>query len=259
MIIRFIDSHALPGAFNMACDYVLSNNTQADGEAILRLYAWEHPTISLGFHQKAEDIDWVLCAKGGIEVVRRPTGGRAILHWNEITYSFIFPLSNERGKTLLREIYRKVHSAILYAIRQSGSIIDFSPGRKAGQMRNPLCFASSAGTELEVGGKKVVGSAQRLFDNAILQHGSILLGPEHLKLPFYLKQSEEKKNIIARKLQETSTHLNVTNRSFLKEWLKNCISGEFQSEIVNSNLTKEESQEIKNNLKQFQLSTHFEE
>jgi len=241
MKIRFIDSPALPGDFNMACDYNLSKMCRAGSDAIFRLYTWEKPAVSLGFHQKSEDVDREKCAADGIDVVRRPTGGRAILHWGEITYCFIYPVLSESGKQMLKEVYAKVHRGLAAALQQSGAAVGFaSPGRKS-QPHNPLCFASAAGTELELDGKKVVGSAQRLMDIAILQHGSILLTDHHLQMPEYLLMEESKRKALKKLLAKQSAHLPLEDSPDLRKVISEAIADVFELEMIVSSLQNSET------------------
>lgn len=240
MKIRFIDSPALPGDFNMACDYALSRMCRPGGGAILRLYTWEKPAVSLGFHQKSEDVDLAKCAADGIEVVRRPTGGRAILHWGEITYCFIFPVSNDSGKQMLKDVYARVHRGLAAALQRSGAAVGFASAGRKPQPHNPLCFASAAGTELELEGKKVAGSAQRLLETSILQHGSILLTDHHLQMPEYLLMEESKREALKKLLAKQSAHLPLKDTPDLRKSLAAAISDVFELELTASQLNGEE-------------------
>lgn len=258
MQVRFIDSPPLAGDFNMACDFTLTSNMLSDGEAIFRLYSWKKPTISLGYHQHVEDIDLNRCAHDGIDVVRRPTGGRAILHSGEITYCFISKIETRSPGSALRDIYRKVHSGILKAVGSTAPKVSLSDGSRSPQRHHPLCFASAAGTELVLGGRKVVGSAQRLLNSNLLQHGSILLSPEHLKLPEYLSLSEDARFKLSENLKKSSAHLPLKDTPELRNRLADAIADEFQGELTESTLTKEEIIQIESNRKRFNLNNSQE-
>ena len=240
MRIRLIDSPALPGDFNMACDYLLTRDTNFGDNTVLRLYTWNRPTISLGYHQKADNIDFEKCRGDGIDIVRRPTGGRAILHWGELTYCLIFPVEPGRGREKLKEIYCQAHQAIANALRNAGSKVDFAGAKNKPQPHNPLCFASTAGTELEVGGKKVVGSAQRLFDSAILQHGSILLTDQHLRMPEYLDLPIDRQEALKHQLSAKSGHLEVTDGTSLRRGFADSFSKIFDLEYYRDDLKEGE-------------------
>lgn len=188
MIWQFLDTGAQSGSFNMKAD---EDMTREVGLCIrpstLRLYGWEPRTISIGFNQEMGDFDRDKLAQDGIAIVRRPTGGRAIFHAHELTYS-VAMLAGEKSP---RQVYQLIHHALLQGVQILG--IDALMSTHADDFRHLStisdgvpCFTSSAKSEIHWHGKKLVGSAQRRFGNAILQHGSFLLGPEHRLLVNYL-------------------------------------------------------------------------
>jgi lipoate-protein ligase A len=173
----------------------------ASGEAkpMLRLYSWKPYSVSLGAHQRESDIDFAACERLGIAVVRRPTGGRAIFHANELTYSLVLPLATTlEPKRTAHDIYRDVHILLLQALQSLGAEgLDFEKKQpdfrslyRSGSVAMP-CFASSARYELLFDGRKVVGSAQKLYGNVVLQHGSVLLGAGHERLAEVLNISND--------------------------------------------------------------------
>ena len=178
------------GKFNMDLDIDLAQNAKPD-EAILRLFKWKPYCISLGAHQSFESVNLKEAAKDKIDVVKRPTGGRAILHSEELTYSVIFPISENLSA---RNIYHDINFALLeglkiYDLRLNKTELeniqpDFPSFYK--ERKGTICFAVSAKSELKYYGKKIVGSAQRKLGNIILQHGSILCGAYHLNIVNYL-------------------------------------------------------------------------
>ena len=244
MNIRYIDSPPLEGDFNMGCDFTFGAKIKPGRDGLFRTYTWMRPTISLGFHQKLEDIDLNRCAEEGVDVVRRPTGGRAIYHWGEITYSFIHPADQRAGRSAVREVYGKVHLAIASALRTAGVRLTPSAGKKSRIGHNPLCFASEAGTELELEGRKVVGSAQRRLETAILQHGSILISDSHLRLPDYLNLADEDRARLLKLLWESSSFLPIEDSEELRRSLAQSIGEVFRCGIYESRLTSEESAEV---------------
>jgi len=171
---RLLLSPASTGADNMALDEALMDRARETGEWVLRVYAWSAPTISLGRNQSARgryDLDQV--AHRGVAVVRRPTGGRAILHDREITYSVTAPAASAGD---LATSYRRINALLLDALGQLG--VDVVAARPASRARPPgptPCFAEPAAGELTVDGRKLAGSAQWRCDGALLQHGSILV------------------------------------------------------------------------------------
>jgi lipoate-protein ligase A len=178
---RLLIDNDLPGARNMARDMAMLE-TVADGEAppTIRLYGWDPPCLSLGRHQGIEAADLEFCRAEGIDVVRRPTGGRALLHHLELTYAVIAPLNEGPLPRGLQEAYRVICSALVRAVRTLGIDAELTGGEVNLQLPHPKttvpCFEAPAGGEVVVGSRKLVGSAMRAHAGAILQHGAILLG-----------------------------------------------------------------------------------
>jgi len=160
-----------PGWLNMAIDAMLLDRAEA-GERWVRLYAWE-PTLSFGRHEPVERrYDAGAIAALGLAVVRRPTGGRAVWHADELTYAVAAP-AEALGS--LREAYRRVHEWLRDAVRSLGAAAELAPNGRPAGVDAGACFASPAGGEVVVGGKKLIGSAQLRQGAALLQHGSMLL------------------------------------------------------------------------------------
>lgn len=169
----------LDGASNMAIDAALLDEVLASPspKTIVRFYQWRRPTISLGRNQKIENaVDADYCASHGIDVVHRPTGGRAVLHDDELTYAVISNDDSCFGDTIYAN-YKSVSEALCTAFRNVGVPAILAPEtRKAPSLRNgadPPCFLSPSRYELTVDGRKIVGSAQRRVKNSFLQHGSM--------------------------------------------------------------------------------------
>lgn len=187
---RCVDTGLRDGRFNMAFDEDLAWALLSDeGPPTVRVYGWQPSAISLGFHQNENEIDEVRCRAEGIDVVRRPTGGRAILHADEITYSVVMWAD---GRSVM-DVYRQISRALLRGLGLLGVSAEIAGATSAsirydGGEETKLCFASTSKFEIQYQGKKIVGSAQRRYanplrsDEVVLQHGSILLGPEHRKL-----------------------------------------------------------------------------
>lgn len=157
----------------MALDEALLERARATGEAVVRVYTWARPTLSLGRHQTAAghyDLD--AAARLGVDVVRRPTGGRAVLHHRELTYAVAAP----SGAGTLREAYERVTALLLDALHRLG--VPVAPAGVTGRAPAPSlapCFELPTRDELVLDGRKLVGSAQWREDGAFLQHGSILV------------------------------------------------------------------------------------
>jgi lipoate-protein ligase A len=144
------------------------------GESLptLRLYAWEPPCLSLGYGQRASDVDFERVAACGWDVVRRPTGGRAILHTDELTYSLCLPEDDELAAGSVVESYQRISMAMLAGLRQLGAKpqANAQAARAAG---GPVCFDTPSHYEITVDGRKLVGSAQARRGGGVLQHGSL--------------------------------------------------------------------------------------
>ena len=189
---NFIDSGEQTGAFNMALDESLARAlADSGGTPSLRLFRWRPWAISLGYNQGAEELDAPRCARDGVDIVRRPTGGRAILHAEELTYSVVMPAER---KSIL-QVYNEISAALVRGLALYGVDVSLQKSQPdfAKEYRSSSsipCFASSARYEIEWRGRKLVGSAQRRFSgpggDVVLQHGSILCGDAHLRLADYL-------------------------------------------------------------------------
>jgi len=204
---------AREGAENMAVDMAMA---QATGQGVLplviRLYSWMKPTLSLGRSQKLENVDLDFLKEEDIDLVKRPTGGMAILHESEITFCFCIPGPHPWNKLRSWEIHRKISQLLCEALRSFGvpaKIYDRKDNR-----RFPLCYATTSRSEITLYGKKLVGSAQYRTRKFVLQHGSI---PLTLDIGKYLKcfknhglSSESLKNKIIT-LSEAGIDLNLEN------------------------------------------------
>ena len=176
-IWRYLPFAQYSGAENMAIDeailQALADNPSSP--PALRFYGWNPPTLSLGYAQRyAKEVDAEACRKNGIEIVRRPTGGRAILHQYELTYSVIAPEADEHVQGTVMESYLKISQALLHGFRALGIPAEMAQG-DLGRAASAACFDAPSWYELVVGGRKLVGSAQVRKDGILLQHGSIIL------------------------------------------------------------------------------------
>lgn len=163
--------------FNMALDEAISEAVREKlSPPTLRIYKWEKPSVSIGYFQKIGDINLVHCAKRDYPLVRRPTGGRAILHESELTYSFSSRYDSLSFKGKLLEDYSIISKALLSGLKLIGVDAKNSLSRERGNgHKNPACFKAVSYGEVTVKGKKVIGSAQKRYSKGLLQQGSILL------------------------------------------------------------------------------------
>lgn len=159
----------------MAVDEAIANSVIAGKQPpTLRLYGWDRISVSLGQFQKATDIDLQYCINNGIPLVRRPTGGRAILHGNELTYSFSSANKGLFSCSLL-DTYRQLSHAFKVAFEKIGLQVEIKNVRETGRnlVRSPLCFRTTSYGEIVFKGKKLIGSAQKRWRDGFLQQGSI--------------------------------------------------------------------------------------
>jgi len=178
----FIDSGPCSAAYNMALDEAIAV-TVRNGQAppTLRLYGWDRPSVTIGCFQKIGEVDMAYCFQENIPVVRRPTGGRAILHGNEITYSFSVKTRAGLFSKSLFDSYKKISAAFLNAFLKIGAspelnlLKDSRRGPEANVQKSPLCFQSVSYGEIIVDSKKIIGSAQKRWTDGLLQQGSIPL------------------------------------------------------------------------------------
>jgi lipoate-protein ligase A len=176
---RLIHSSAATGAVNMAVDEAILEAVQNEtSPPTLRLYDWDPACLSLGYAQSIKDVDEEALSANGWEVVRRPTGGRAILHIDEMTYSVIGPDDEARLAGGVKESYLRLSSALLASL-DSLSVAAIREGKKERgtqqQEENPVCFEAPSDYEITIDGKKLVGSAQARRKKGVLQHGSLPL------------------------------------------------------------------------------------
>ena len=210
---RWIESGPDDGATQMATDRAVLECAVELGKPTFRVYQWKPHCISLGYNQSLDTIDLDRCRAGGIDVVRRPTGGRAVLHAGEVTYSVIIPRGSSYHFSSIGEIYNLVSRGLVQGIRKLGIPADLekrSIDLKSHYMSYPSvsCFSAAARHEVVVGKKKLVGSAQRRLSNGILQHGSILTGDGHLTLPDYLRGLKpEERGRMRETLEEKTTSI----------------------------------------------------
>jgi lipoate-protein ligase A len=165
------------GAWNMALDEsILEHIGRGESNPTLRLYAWEPACLSLGHAQPFADVDTSRLKSHGWEIVRRATGGRAILHTDELTYSVIAPSNEPTVAGSILESYNRLAQALLMAVKSLELPVEMKEGKADnGTIPNPVCFEVPSTYEITVDGKKLIGSAQARKKEGVLQHGSLPL------------------------------------------------------------------------------------
>lgn len=203
------------GERNMALDRALLRAYQRGelNSPLLRVYAWDPPALSLGYHQSVRDLDLSRLRAQRIDLVRRPSGGGAVLHWREWTYAVAGPLGIPGLGGGFREIYASLAGSLVEALNRLG-VAAQSEG--TGGPESFLCFESLHGHEISVGGRKLVGSAFRQTRRAFLQHGSLLVGPEHLRIVELLGEGNtEEREARRQSLRRRTTNLKELGHSEL--------------------------------------------
>jgi lipoate-protein ligase A len=231
-----MDSGERTGAFNMALDESLARAlASGGGTPSLRIFRWKPWAISLGHNQDAGEIDASRCAADAVDIVRRPTGGRAILHAEELTYSVVMPA----GRRSVLQVYNDISAALVRGLALYGVEVALQKSQPdfAKEYRSASsipCFSSSARYEIEWRGRKLVGSAQRRFSgpggDAVLQHGSILCGDAHVRLADYLAApvAEARGGILSALREKTSDLRMITGKTVDMEFLGACIREGFE-------------------------------
>ena len=191
---RLLSVSSRRGAENMARDVALMHRAKETGEVVFSVYGWSKPTLSLGRNQRAEGCyDRKKMHAMGIDVVRRPTGGRALLHHRELTYSVTAPIEFSPS---LREAYERINQILLSGLQRLG--VGASVAAGIGSAIPPTdipCFATPARGELVSDGRKLVGSAQWRDAGALLQHGSILIEDDQSMIPLFSIGADDREPI----------------------------------------------------------------
>lgn len=225
---RLIDLGPDTAFRNMALDEAISISVREESATpTLRLYGWLAQSLSIGCFQGAEGIDFEYCDRNSIPIVRRPTGGRAILHGKELTYSFSSRLEG-RFSGSLRESYGLISRALSLAFERLGvnTEMDGRIGRQ--YSRSPLCFQSSSYGELSSGGIKLAGSAQRRWKDGFLQQGSI---------PY--ETDNEKTTLIFGKSAPERPSISIDNKALRHEIVK-AFEETFSVSLIKSGLLPRE-------------------
>jgi lipoate-protein ligase A len=175
---RLLETPAMTGLENMAVDELLFSQVQSDKDPpTVRLYGWEPPCISLGYAQSAHDLDLAQIQALDWHWTRRPTGGRAILHTDELTYSICGPVNHPLFRGSILESYQRISAGIERALAHLGLQVEIQEMEPASSVsiENPICFEVPAAYEITVSTRKLIGSAQHRGRTGVLQHGTLPL------------------------------------------------------------------------------------
>ncbi len=236
--------------YNMAIDEAITISVmKGKSPTTLRIYGWLNPSISIGAFQKIKDINLTHCNKMNIPIVRRPTGGRAILHENELTYSFSSNTSNNIFSNSLLENYRQIGNTFCYAFGILGidAIMSNKRLKRNVLIKNPLCFQSTSYGEITVNGKKIIGSAQMRYKNSLLQQGSIPFSIDRNNL---LKVFNVDNSLISQTyIDEISNNINIWD---LLKATKDAFEKTFKIKFIIEDISNFERQKATELLKKYQ-------
>ncbi len=195
---RFLNTHFGNAFFNMAVDEAVVRAVERGAAPpTFRVFGWTPPAVSFGYAQRvSREVDLDRCRALGVDVVRRPSGGRAVLHWNELTYSVLCSGHDPLLGGAILEAYRKISACLVAGVQRLGAEARLEPRRQPvpsprGEHLTSPCFSSTTQYEVTLGGRKLIGSAQRRLGDMLLQHGSLLIGPEHKQIVNLLPQNQD--------------------------------------------------------------------
>ncbi len=210
---RLLISPPLDGATNMAIDEaILHALAEGVGRPTLRFFQWQPPCLSLGYNQHWAEVDAEACQSLGYTWTRRPTGGKAILHTDEVTYSLIIPQNDPRVKGGIMNSYRALSFGLLRGLEKLGVVASQATKEETKAKRNaggggPVCFDTPSRYEITWQGKKLIGSAQLRRRKIVLQHGTLPLYGDLQRILAVLTFSEEERVQQARLLPERAITL----------------------------------------------------
>ena len=223
------------GAWNMAVDEsILEHVGRGESIPTLRLYAWTPACLSLGHAQPFADVDVTRLKQHGWEVVRRATGGRAILHTDELTYSITAPLNEPRVEGSVLESYNRLAQALLLAVKSLDIPVEMKEGKSnENGILNPVCFEVPSTYEITVNGKKLIGSAQARKKEGVLQHGSLPLAGDLTRIcqALVFENESERENAAKRLLERATTVESALGREASWETAAQAFVGAFEAQL----------------------------
>jgi lipoate-protein ligase A len=232
---RLLTTPPARGAWNMAADEaILEQVGEGTSISTLRLYAWNPACLSLGRAQPFSDVDTARLVSRGWEAVRRLTGGRAILHVDELTYSVIAPQDEPRVAGSILESYSRLARALMWAVHDLGLPVEMKEGKRdPSGTTNPVCFEVPSTYEITVHGKKLIGSAQARRKDGVLQHGSLPLQGDLTRIVQALAFQDEpaREQAAARLLERATTVESILGKVVDWETAAEAFSHAFEAEL----------------------------
>jgi len=232
--MRFIIDQSRPADFNMAADLYLLEHCADCHTVTVRFYSWARPSITIGYMQSpSTELDLDALRMHGVDWVRRPTGGRAVLHHGDITYSCIFPKSITEMGSGITQTYRLLTKCLIDGL--AGASVKCTTHDSDTELKNVKrevklpCFLAPNRDEIMVNGKKLVGSAQKRSADAVLQHGSIPITDDYRRLPEYLQIDISEKIKQTELLKSKSCYINELTSGVSFDSLTKCLMNGFAS------------------------------
>ena len=240
---RLIYDKPTSGVRNMAVDAALLHS----GTPTLRLYGWSPACLSLGYGQRSSEVDFAAVERYGWQVVRRPTGGRAILHADEVTYSLTLPIDDPLAQGGIIDSYRRISAGLIAGLAVLGLTVDSPQKAESAYGSGPICFETPAHYEITVRGRKLIGSAQVRRKPALLQHGSLPLRGDMGQICDVLHYVDEAQRAAARvHVRQQAVHLcealntDTVSRELIMAALADGIAATFQVSLNIAELTPAE-------------------
>ncbi len=206
---RLIVDGEADGPSNMAIDEaILSAVIDGTSPPTLRFYGWSPPCVTLGRSQALADADLARCRAAGVDVVRRPSGGQAILHTDELTYSVALCQTDPHAEAGVLASYRRLSEGLLAGLHRLGvGAIQAIDKKQPLDEPTPVCFEVPSDYEITAGGRKLVGSAQWRSRGGVLQHGTLPLHGDLLRIVDYLVFDDEQRAVRRRSLRARAVTL----------------------------------------------------
>lgn len=211
-MFKIINYRENTGKYNMDCDIELLNSSVKEHSQvpILRLYGWSPKCVSLGRNQKSQTINESFCRNNKIDIVKRATGGRGLLHDDEVTYSFICPIKYLNSGESIIASYKEISSAIILGFKYIDINLELG-GKKKPDVSPNYCMMLSTGADLCFNGLKLIGSAQYRTQGYLLQHGSVLFSYDKELIKKIFNECPDKNSIICiKELNNNLTRNDVT-------------------------------------------------
>ena len=237
---RLINSYEQDGAWNMALDEALLNSVvSGESVSILRLYRWKPATVTLGYFQQGNAVvNLDACREFGFSVVRRITGGRAVLHDQEVTYAVISQEQNDIFPGGVAQNYHVIADVLQATFVEFGLQTEISSGRKErldiDRVQQSSCFTAPALSELVLNGQKMTGSAQKRLSTSFLQHGSIPLNiyPDQLYQALNTGDKADLKRRVARLADRVGWMNRWLDQPVTVDEVEQCLTSQFEKNLT---------------------------